>query len=66
MPPQPLTCSSRDRSCTCSLSKLLAKLLITHCWDTVLPMKGTVAQEAQPRHTTSTSVRAHCQTDTQH
>lgn len=25
-------------------------------------MKGTVAHEAQPRHTTSTSVRAHCVT----
>jgi len=32
---------------------------VTYCCDTVLPMKGTVAHDAQPRHTTSTRVRAH-------
>jgi hypothetical protein len=32
----------------------------THSLDTVLPMKGMVANDAQPRHSTSTSVRTHC------
>jgi hypothetical protein len=34
--------------------------VITHCCDTVLPMNGTVARDAQPRHRMSTSVRTHC------